>query len=70
MTAVLLNGETRDLPEGATVESAVVAAGAPGNGRGVAVAVDGEVVPQGAWASTDLSEGQHVEVLHAVQGGC
>jgi thiamine biosynthesis protein ThiS len=27
-------------------------------------------VPQGAWASTDLSEGQQVEVLHAVQGGC
>jgi sulfur carrier protein len=70
VTGVVLNGEARDLPEGATVASAVLAAGARGDGRGVAVAVDGEVVPQGAWATTDLAEGQEVEVLHAVQGGC
>lgn len=70
MTGIVLNGQARDLPEDATVEAAVRAAGAPENGRGVAVAVDGEVVPQGAWASTSLSEGQQIEVLHAVQGGC
>ncbi len=70
MTAVVLNGEPRDLPEDATVESAVRAAGAPEDGRGVAVAVDGEVVPRAAWATTGLGEGQQVEVLHAVQGGC
>ena len=70
MTAVLLNGEPRDLPDGATVEAAVRAAGAPDDGRGVAVAVDGEVVPRGAWATTEMREGQQVEVLHAVQGGC
>ncbi len=70
MTAVLLNGHPHDLPEGATVESAVRAAGASDDGRGVAVAVDGEVVPRGAWATTEMREGQQVEVLHAVQGGC
>jgi sulfur carrier protein len=37
--------------------------------RGVAVAVDGEVVPRGQWTSTELREGQKVEVLQAVQGG-
>ncbi len=54
----------------ATVESAVRATGAPEDGRGVAVAVDGEIVPRAAWATTGLGEGQQVEVLHAVQGGC
>jgi len=68
VTAVTLNGEPRELREPATVEVAVSAAGAP-DGRGVAVAVDGEVVPRGEWATTEVREGQHVEVLHAVQGG-
>ena len=43
---------------------------APGEGgRGVAVALDGEVVPRGEWERTPLREGQAVEVLAAIQGG-
>jgi sulfur carrier protein len=33
------------------------------------VALDGEVVPRGQWATTEIREGQQIEVLHAVQGG-
>jgi sulfur carrier protein len=69
MTSVTLNGEARELPDGATLELAVEEAGAGESGRGVAVAVDGEVVPRGEWGRTRLREGQQVEVLHAVQGG-
>ena len=69
MTVVTLNGERRELPERATVETAVHLAGAPSGGRGVAVALDGEVVPRGEWATTELREGQELEVLRAVQGG-
>jgi sulfur carrier protein len=69
MTAVLINGERRELPGRATVETAVREAGVESEGRGVAVAVDGEVVPRGRWSDTALREGQQVEVLHAVQGG-
>lgn len=68
MTAITINGERHELGEAATVEAAVRAAGAP-DGRGVAVALDGEVVPRGEWATTEVREGQQVEVLHAVQGG-
>jgi sulfur carrier protein len=67
MTAVTLNGEAHELPDDATVETAVRALGAPDDG--VAVAVDGEVVPRGEWARTEVREGQQVEVLRAVQGG-
>ena len=69
MTTVTLNGRPRELPRDATVEAAVREAGAPEAGRGVAVAVDGEVVPRGEWRRTRLREGQQVEVLRAVQGG-
>jgi sulfur carrier protein len=66
---VVLNGEARELRDGATVTDAVEASGAPPEGRGVAVAVDGEVVPRGEWTQTRLSDGQRIEVLQAVQGG-
>jgi sulfur carrier protein len=69
VTVVLINGESRELPEEATVDTALAAFGAPENGRGVAVALDGEVVPRGEWSSTALTDGQRLEVLHAVQGG-
>ncbi len=67
MISVVLNGEARELGAPAMVADAVAAAEAPE--RGVAVAVDGEVVPRGAWTHTPLSDGQKVEVLRAVQGG-
>jgi sulfur carrier protein len=70
MPGVCVNGEERTLPDGATVLDAIHATGAGGEARGVAVAVNGEVLPRGEWASTPLAEGCHVEVLHAVQGGC
>ena len=64
-----LNGEPRELPAGATLADAVRESGAEREGRGVAVALDGEVVPRGEWESTALAEGQSVEVLAAIQGG-
>jgi len=64
-----LNGAPKELPEGATLEAAVRASGAGEGARGVAVALDGEVVPRGEWAQTPLREGQAVEVLAAIQGG-
>jgi sulfur carrier protein len=68
MNIVIVNGEPRELDEHATVEDVLRVLGAP-DGRGVAVALDGEVVPRGEWPSTVVREGQQVEVLHAVQGG-
>lgn len=66
---VVLNGQPRNLRDDARVRDAVTAAGAPETGRGVAVALDGEVVPRGRWDRTALAEGQRVEVVQAVQGG-
>ncbi len=65
-----LNGHPVELADDANVAEAVAAAGINGGGsRGVAVAVDGEVVRRGDWAATELRDGQSVEVVQAVQGG-
>ena len=37
--------------------------------RGVAVALDGEVVPRARWQQTELPDGARIEVVAAVQGG-
>jgi sulfur carrier protein len=66
---VVLNGERHELGDDARVRDAVAAAGAPAEGRGVAVALDGEVVPRMRWDAVALEDGQRVEVVQAVQGG-
>lgn len=64
-----LNGRSMELPAGATVAEAVIEAGANGDSRGVAVAVDGEVVRRADWEQMELRPDQSVEVVRAVQGG-
>ncbi|RNM12153.1 sulfur carrier protein ThiS [Nocardioides pocheonensis] len=64
---IVLNGSTH--AGAATVADLIevhLGARAP---RGVAVAVDGEVVPRDRWPRTQLDEGAVVEVVTAVQGG-
>jgi sulfur carrier protein len=66
---VELNGEPIELGEEATVAHVVASAGVDGEARGVAVALDGEVVPRGDWPRVALREGQSVEIVSAIQGG-
>ena len=66
---VELNGEQHELRDGATVADAVALLGVPLDARGVAVAVDREVVRRGVWGETPLAPGARVEVLTAIQGG-
>jgi sulfur carrier protein len=66
---IWVNGEARELTVGATVVDAIEASGASADGRGIAAAVDGEVVPRDQWGDTTLGDGQRVEVVQAVQGG-
>jgi len=64
---VRVNGERRELDGGTSV--AEVVRGLTDAERGVAVAVDGEVVPRAQWESFALGEHARVEVLTAMQGG-
>jgi sulfur carrier protein len=67
--SVTINGDRRELPAGATVASVVASLPNAPEGRGVAVALEGEVVPRARWADVELGDGANVEVVVAVQGG-
>lgn len=62
-----VNGEPRELTDGTTVGELLDTL--VEDRRGVAVAVDGEVVPRSTWDETDLHADARVEVVGAVQGG-
>jgi sulfur carrier protein len=65
---IFVNGEARQRA-GATVAELLADLGIDPAARGVAVAVDGEVVPRAEWGELRVNEGQRVEALSAMQGG-
>ena len=65
----VVNGQRLELESGHTIQSLINSLHTAPEGRGLAVAVDGQVVPRAAWARTVLEEGARVEIVAAVQGG-
>ena len=66
---ISLNGQVSEVRAGETVAVMLRDLGISEDTRGIAVAVDGEVVPRAAWVSFALSADARVEVLTAMQGG-
>jgi sulfur carrier protein len=66
---IMLNGERSDLHAGETVAGVLARFDLTIAARGVAVAVDGEVVPRSTWETFPLPADARVEVLTAMQGG-
>lgn len=66
---ITVNGTEAQLPVGARIADVLDALGVEPGRRGVAIAVDGEVVPRGEWATTTLAADARIEVVQAVQGG-
>ena len=60
---ITVNGQPREVQEGTTVHALV---GAP---QGIAVALNGAVLPSGSWESTALSDSDALEIVSAHQGG-
>jgi len=66
---IVLNGQRSDVGAGDTVAAVLDRLGLQADARGIAVAVDGEVLPRNVWHEFALPEGARVEVLTAMQGG-
>jgi sulfur carrier protein len=66
---IRLNGQDSDVRAGESVAEVLGRLDVASDARGVAVAVDGEVVPRAQWDSFVLQEHARVEVLTAMQGG-
>jgi sulfur carrier protein len=66
---ILVNGERCDVNAGETIAAVLARLQVAPDTRGIAVAVEGEVVPRALWDSFKLPADAHVEVLTAMQGG-
>jgi sulfur carrier protein len=66
---VIVNGQPAQVEDGQTVAELLDGLGHPAGGPGIAVALNGEVVPRSAWPTTGLDAGDRLEVLGASQGG-
>ena len=64
---IILNGDARQLPEGATAADLVEELGLAG--RRYAVEINGELLPKSAHAGHRLAPGDRIEIVQAVGGG-
>jgi len=60
---ITLNGETREVQSRATIQVLV------DNPKGIAIALNGEVIRTADWGSTTLRDDDAVEIVTARQGG-
>jgi sulfur carrier protein len=65
--AIHVNGEAREISEGATVADLIGALGL--GGRKLAVAIGRDVVPRATYAARAIHAGDRIEILEAVGGG-
>ena len=65
---IRLNGQD-EVVAAATLEALLEEKAVDVAQRGIAVAVNGEVVPRAAWTATPLRSGDRVEIVRARQGG-
>ncbi len=67
---VTLNGESAEIAPDSTIADVLRERGLdPSDPKGIAVAVNEEVVPKSTWGATHISAGDNVEVITARQGG-
>ena len=66
---IRVNGEVEPLGAQKTLEALVAEKACDTNQRGIAVALNGAVVPRASWPATALNPGDNVEIVRARQGG-
>ncbi len=66
---IILNGKEETVMDGITVQDLVGQGQSDPEAKGIAVAVNAEVMSREDWSTEILSEGDQVEIIQAVQGG-
>ena len=67
--SALVNGAPRTVGKDTTVADLIAELGHDPGGRGIAAALNGEVVPRAQWPTTTVDDGDRVEILAAIGGG-
>jgi len=65
---IQVNGESQELPDGSTIEDLVRILSLPVTR--IAIELNKNVARRADWAMTILAEGDRVEIVHFVGGGC
>ena len=66
---IVVNGEERPAPADGAIPALLLDLDVDPGEKGLAVAINGEVVPRQEWGSKWLTAGDRVELVRAVQGG-
>jgi len=66
---IYVNGEQETIEENITLEAFLKTKRISKEDKGVAVALNDDVIPKSEWSSKQLEEGAQVEIVRAVQGG-
>ena len=67
-TLITVNGEPVAL-SGEGIRALLAEKGIDETQGGVAIAINGEVVPRGDWDQTPLKSNDKIEIVHIVRGG-
>jgi sulfur carrier protein len=67
MSHVIVNGEARQVRDDASVADVVDLVST--TRKGVAVALEGDIVPKSQWEATFVSSGARIEIVTAAAGG-
>ncbi len=67
MIRLTVNGEARDIEDGATIAGLIDTLRL--TGRRIAVERNGDIVPRSRHASERLADGDHLEIVQAIGGG-
>ena len=66
---IQVNGEVEPLGAQKTIEALLAEKACDTHQRGIAVALNGAVVPRASWPATALNPGDCIEIVRARQGG-
>jgi len=66
---ILVNGNTHDIEEERTLEELLLEFEISKEMKGIAVALNDDVIPKKMWSDTKVQSSDRIEIIRAVQGG-
>ncbi|MDE2698796.1 MAG: sulfur carrier protein ThiS [Gemmatimonadota bacterium] len=66
---LIVNGQVQSVDDASTLLDLLIEMNFKAEQKGIAVAVNAEVIARAIWADMRLRNGDRVDIIHAVQGG-
>ena len=66
---LIVNGQDQSVDDASTLLDLLIEMNFKAEQKGIAVAVNAEVIARAMWADMRLCNGDRVDIIHAVQGG-